>query len=499
MRCPQGEKAVKPNIVLLFTDMQRYDTIHALGNPVIKTPHLDELVKRGVSFTSAYTPSPVCVPARWCMQYGKYPAASKLTDNGNMPPDDGSSLPERLRRLGYRTCAVGKCHFTPDKLANRGFEERIVQEECCSDPAVDDYCRYLQQKGYDCDEPQGIRGEMYYVPQISPYPAADHPSAFVAGESIRYINERTANGENYFLMASFIHPHPPFSLPKPWHQLYRSFEMPAPFVPDDSTDFYTWVNYFQNRYKYQDRGFNRNLQELQIAYYYASISFVDYQIGRILQTLRDHGTLDNTVIVFASDHGEHLGDYGCYGKRSMLDPSSRIPLIAAGPGFAQGQICPTPASLVDVLPTFVHAAGGGVGNTDGLALQQIAAGATGRKYVYSQFALDGEAIYMIASADWKYIYSAGDDKEWLFDRSIGRESVSVPAQNPAVHHELKQALLQYLRTGGFAGAWTQADGKLDWRRYPRRDMSFLRDPKAELLTQDHSLHPFDLPGYRKQE
>lgn len=491
---------MKPDILLLFTDMQRYDTIGALGNPVIKTPHLDELVKRGVSFTSAYTPSPVCVPARWCMQYGKYPSASHLTDNGDMPPHiAGTSLPERLQALGYRTAAVGKCHFTPDKLALRGFETRIVQEECCSDPAVDDYCRYLQQKGYDSDEPQGIRGEMYYVPQISPYPAKDHPSAFVASESIRYLNERAVNGENYFLMTSFIHPHPPLSLPKPWHQLYRSFEMPPPFAPENSTDFYTWVNYFQNRYKYQDRGFNRNLQELQIAYYYAAISFVDYQIGRMIETLRANGTLDNTVILFASDHGEHLGDYGCYGKRSMLDPSSRIPLIAAGPGFAPGQICPTPASLVDVLPTLVRAAGGDAPDSDGLPLQEIAAGATGRKYVYSQFALDAEAIYMIASADWKYIYSAGDDKEWLFDRNMARESVSVAAQNPMVRDKLKQALLRYLRAGGFAGAWKEGDGGLDWCRYAKRDLSFLNDPKAELLTQDHSLHSFDLPGYRRPE
>ena len=101
-----------PNVLLLFTDMQRADTIAALGNPVIRTPSLDRLAREGVAFTNAFTPSPVCVPARWCMHYGRYATKSGLFANGRMPDDDGRSLPAVLGRAGYRTQGVGKCHFT---------------------------------------------------------------------------------------------------------------------------------------------------------------------------------------------------------------------------------------------------------------------------------------------------------------------------------------------------------------------------------------------------
>ena len=130
--------ASKPNVLLLFTDMQRFDTIHALGNPTIKTPNLDRLVREGTCFTSAYSPCPVCVPARWCMHHGQYTSKSGLFTNGVMPRDNGNSLPAMLKQMDYKTMGVGKCHFTPDKLELRGFDARLVQEECCSEPDSDD-------------------------------------------------------------------------------------------------------------------------------------------------------------------------------------------------------------------------------------------------------------------------------------------------------------------------------------------------------------------------
>ena len=129
----------RPNILILFTDMQRADTVHALGNPVIRTPHLDRLASEGTAFTNCLSPSPVCVPARCCLHYGLYPQKTGLFDNGTMMPDNDASYPALLGRQGYRTHAVGKCHFTPDRLARRGFQSRETQEECVADPAQDDY------------------------------------------------------------------------------------------------------------------------------------------------------------------------------------------------------------------------------------------------------------------------------------------------------------------------------------------------------------------------
>jgi arylsulfatase A-like enzyme len=126
---------------------------------------------------------------------------------------------------------------------------------------------------------------------------------------VRFIEEKAAAETPWFLFSSYIHPHPPFAPPKPWHRLYRTNEMPLPFVPDGSEELHTWINRVQNRYKWRDRGIDQNLVRTIKAYCYATISFVDYQVGRILAALEETGQLDNTLIIFASDHGEDLLRY----------------------------------------------------------------------------------------------------------------------------------------------------------------------------------------------
>lgn len=409
----------KPNILLFFTDMQRADTVHALGNPVIRTPNLDRLVREGTAFTSAYSPCPVCIPARWCMHYGQYPGRSGLYTNGRMPDDNGRSIPAVLGEAGYLTQSIGKCHFTPDKLALRGFDNRLVQEEGCSNPEVDDYVRWLRDNGYDYDEPHGTRGEMYYTPQVSLHGEKDHPSQWIGDRTVEFVEEHSADDQPWFLFSSFIHPHPPFAPPKPWHKLYRAPYMPMPKVPPDSERLYTWINRHQNRYKYRDQGIDRNFVRLIKAYYYATISFVDYQIGRVLETLEKGGHLDNTMIVFTSDHGEYLGDYNCFGKRSMHNPASRVPMLARLPGrFEKGKVCDAPVSLVDIFPTVAAVARADVSGLelDGEDLAKTVAGSTERDVVFSQFGRRQKGIYMIVGRRWKYFYSAAEQREFLFDR-----------------------------------------------------------------------------------
>ena len=491
----------RPNVLVLFTDMQRADTIGALGNEVIRTPTLDRLVREGTAFTRAYTPCPVCVPARWCMHYGRYTTKSGLFANGRMPEDDGLSLPALLGKAGYRTQSVGKCHFTPDKAALRGFDARLLQEECCSDPETDDYCAWLRDRGLDYDEPQGTRGDMYYTPQVSLHDEASHPTTWVADRSIDFLNEKAGNDQPWFLFSSFIHPHPPLAPPKPWHKLYRGPQMPHPNVPEGSETAYTWVNRLQNRYKYRDQGIDRNLVRQIKAYYYATISFVDFQIGRILETLDNAGRLDNTLIVFSSDHGEYLGDFNCFGKRAMHDPSSRIPLLVRYPErFAAGQRVDQPVSLVDVLPTVGAAAGVDTAALilDGLDLAGVAGGSTDRPYVFSQLCEGKKGIYMITSGDWKYVYSAGDDLELLYDlKNDPQESVNLAqvADAQAVKAELKTAQLEFLKAEGQTDAYIETPAGLDWRSYPRTDESYLADPDARLLLQDHDAYTLDRPGY----
>jgi len=493
----------RPNILLLLTDMQRADTIGALGNPVIRTPHLDRLCREGVGFTSAYTPCPVCVPARACLHYGQYTQRTGLHDNGRMPDDDGTSYVARLGEAGYRTHAIGKCHFTPDSHALRGFQSRESQEEIVRDPQADDYHRFLFENGFDhLTDTHGVRGEMYYIPQVAQMPARLHPTQWIGDRAEAFINEQAESDQPWYLTASFIHPHPPLAPPAPWHKLYRGPDMPLPRVPADHETYWTHINRVQNRYKYRDRGIDLQLVRMIKAYYYACVSFIDFQVGRLLAALERSGELDNTLIVFTSDHGEYLGDYHCFGKRGMHDASSRVPMIARWPeGFGRGEVCAEPVSLVDLASTFCEAGGAAPGDYDGLPLMRLADGSAEREHVFSQFQSGPTAQYMIVSRDHKYFYSAADDDEFFFDRRVDpHEMQRLPpglpfTSNTQPFYRLRETLLNYLEATGQEEAYERtAEGKLTWRRHdPPAPVP--RHPDAGLLIQDHPWADQSIPGY----
>ncbi|MHB0876221.1 MAG: sulfatase family protein, partial [Anaerolineae bacterium] len=313
----------RPNVVLILTDQQRADAMGAAGNPVIRTPHLDRMARDGVLFTSAYTPAPVCVPARCSLLYGQYPHNTGCFDNSDSMPTDRPSLMERLAGAGYRTHGIGKMHFTPDSQALRGFDSRERQEEIVGRVEEDDYLQWLHAAGFaHVYDPFGQRGEMYYVPQVAQMPARFHGSQWVGDRAVHFLEQRQA--DPFFLMVSFVHPHPPFSPPTPWNKLYRGALMPLPKRPAGYEALQTHVNRYQNRYKYRDAGQDDNLLRVMKAFYYGCVSFVDYQVGRVLRALEQTGALDDTLVLFTSDHGEFLGDYGCFGKRSMLDAAARV-------------------------------------------------------------------------------------------------------------------------------------------------------------------------------
>ena len=507
----------KTNVLLVFTDQQRFDTVHALGNPVIRTPSLDRLAREGIAYTSAYSPSPVCVPARCSLAYGQYPSTTGCYDNHyHMPSDGRPSIMDALSAAGYRTHGIGKCHFTPDGNALRGFQTRETQEENVR--RGDDYMRFIDAQGFgDVLEPNGVRGEMYYVPQVSMMPARLHPTQWTGDRSIAFIEEQAKGDQPWFLFSSFIHPHPPFAPPTPWHKLYRAAMMPLPKVPRDAESLHTFINKVQNRYKYRDQGIDPNLLRCMKAHYYACISFIDWQLGRMLASLEKTGQLDRTLIVFTSDHGEHLGDYNCFGKRSMHDSCARVPMLLRLPGrFEGGRVCDAPASLVDVAPTVLNAALGHAGGmkSDGVDMQDLVNGTCPREAVFSQCARAEDAIYTAVTKDWKYAYSAPDNREFLFDR-VGdpgetRNRAGVVFCKDALT-AMRGKMTEMLRTGGEAQAKTfghdlleaigfQEAGKethaLDgdtWKVYPRKEMS--DDPDTGLLIQDPGGFTLDLPGY----
>ena len=479
--------------------MQRADTIESWGNPIIKTPNLNNLVKEGTSFLKCYTPSPVCVSARCSLHYGLYPSNTGCYDNGPMKPDEEDSYVQQLSKAGYYTHSIGKCHFTPNPYELRGFHTREIQEEISKDPKRDDYLSDLFKFGYShITDPHGVRGEMYYIPQVSQMPAELHPTNWVGEKSTEFIKRMEMKNNSWLLFSSFIHPHPPFALPAPWHKIYRSPDMPLPNVPQNTDTLLTSINKRQNRYKYRDQGLDNNLIKLIKAYYYGCISYVDFQIGKIIKTLKITNQLENTVIIFTSDHGEHLGDYNSFGKRSMHSTSSRIPLIVSFPGvFPKNVKITNPTSLIDIAKTCL--ALGGIKGYDNLYegenLLEIAKGNSERKYVFSQWNKGKHAQYMCVSKSGLYFYSAEDDKEFYFNHLVDPNETENRAyligENQKVVKGMREQLLKHLKENNESSAFEEEEGRLLWKKHKCR--SVYEDPQEGLIYQDHPWATTTLP------
>lgn len=497
------------NVVLIVTDQQRFDTIEAHGNPVIKTPVLNQLSRTGVHFDRAYTPCPVCVPARYAMLTGQMPHQTNCVDNE--PSEFRPSIMQTLAEHGYQTFGIGKMHFTlaepsvpkhdaldafigkNTNLAEKwGFDLRMTSE--CDD--ADDYKTFVRNSGFShVADATGERSEMYYIPQVAQVPAEKTETAWVASQSIRHLENRDRE-RPFFLMTSFQSPHPPFVAPFPWYKLYRCADMPLPKMPDDYTGLLTLWNKFQNRYKYMDQGINKNLLRTMKAFYYASISFIDYNIGQLFSYLHSEKLMDDTLIIFSSDHGELLGDYNSFGKRCFLDSAARVPLIIRYPGCPHNHCVEQPVSLVDIFPTILDFCG--LTQTDvscsGESLINIASGKSQRRQIHGQFQREGLASYMIIEGDYKYIYSAPDRKELLFNHRTDPLETRNLAMNPLYLKKtahMRQSLTGYYRKAGYL-APLEGD---TWKEYPIRSMP--EDPDAFLLFQDAG-DPPHLEGYNTE-
>lgn len=455
----------QPNMLFVMTDQQRSDTIGALGNRAIRTPVLDSLVESGTAFTNCYTPSPVCVAARSAAITGVPPHRNGCTSN-NESPFGLPSIMQVLQDSGYQTHGIAKMHFNPTVDAMWGFDSRDISEEGARSPhSRNDFHDYLSNNAYGhVLEPQGIRSEMYYVPQASQLPAEHHHTSWVADRAIDFLARRD-RARPFFLGTSFIKPHPPFEAPVPWNKLYRAADMLPPHRPEGFEQLLSYWNHHQNRYKYRDKGYDEMLFRTIKAMYYACISFIDFNLGRILDALGEE--IDNTLIVYTSDHGEMLGDYGSVGKRTMLNPAVKVPLLVRAPAdiAPRGQI-DTPVSLLDLFPTFAAAAGADepAPSREGQNLIEIAAGKSDREYVFSQFSEGNTGLYMIAGRDLKYIYSAADRQEWLIDLRVDPDETKNWAGNPRYVDRLqtmRRLLIERFERDGYEMA--VRDG--EWRDY----------------------------------
>ncbi len=334
------KKEKRPNILVLFTDDQRHDTIQALGNRRIHTPHLDMLVQSGTSFTNAYimggTSGAVCMPSRAMLLTGR--GLFHIDGIGGAIPEDHVMIPELFKKHGYRTFGIGKWHNGRNAFARCFSDGAEIMFGGMSDhwnvPAYDfDPSGTYQTRTPVIEQP--LRSNKVVFKGYDHITEGKHSSELFADAAIAFL-ERNRSSDPFFLYVSFTAPHDPRTAPQEFLDRYdpEKIALPPNFLPRHPFD-----NGEMNVRDELLAEFPRTREEIQrhIAEYYAIISHLDAQIGRILECLQRVGQAENTLIIFTCDNGLALGQHGLMGKQSVYEHSVHVPLVLKGPGIPLGE------------------------------------------------------------------------------------------------------------------------------------------------------------------
>ena len=352
------DKSERPNIILIIADQMRGDAFGADGNPVTQTPNIDYLAAAGTRFSHAYSAVPSCLPARATIMTGQDQWHTGILGMGNgqgqIPHDFPHTLAGELRNAGYRTHLVGKGHFHPQR-ASMGFESAELDES--GRMPESEHRRWFKDHA-----PEGVSPDDHGVDWNSwharPWHTAEylHPSAWTVSRALEFLKTRDRE-RPFFLNISFARPHSPYVPPPYYFDLYHAGETPAPsvgnwaFMHDDpitAADPNAWRGRMTPERIHRAR-----------SGYYGEISFIDTQIGRLLNFARKlPGVLQNTWILFTSDHGDMQGDHNLWRKTYAYEGSSRIPFIVVPPaGTNRRGVAEEVVELRDVMPTLLDAAG----------------------------------------------------------------------------------------------------------------------------------------------
>ena len=356
----------RPNILLIMTDQQRPDTLGCYGNDIAITPNLDRLGREGVIFDNMYVQNPLCVPSRYSMLTGRYPHCTRVRTNWHAVRPGERSFAHQIGPAGYATALVGKMHLTPWH-DNFGFDGRIIAEAKIDPNCDDDYQRFLRANGRS-------RAEMYdkqsaaYIDQatavISNIPQEQHIDTFVGRATCEYLRN-VDKSRPFCLVSSFLSPHNPYDPPKPYDELFINKKLPPRNMTKGEVDrkpreAYDYINKMLG-WPYRTDELSEEQIQLTKAYYYSLCTLIDDWVGRIIQTLKDEGLYENTIIVFTSDHGDLMGDHGLVYKQCFYEQSVRVPFIVHAPGYFAPRRCADLVEMIDLCATFCDLAGAGPG------------------------------------------------------------------------------------------------------------------------------------------
>lgn len=408
-----SKKDERPNILILMTDQQRYDTIKAHGYPFMHTPNLDKLANQSVNYKNAYTPNPICCPARHNFITGVSSKYHGIADNDFSArlSHDIPVFPRLLANSGYSTAAIGKMHFQPMR-EHHGFERLLLMEEVPEYREDDDYAMYLKENGYgNVMNIHGVRNLLYMLPQRSVLPPHMHGTKWVADRGIEFLQENSGK-RPFLLYLSWIAPHPPFNAVEEYAQMYKDKDIPMPAVSETSLSSLSEENKLLGDLPTDE--YIRRMREV----YYGMISHVDEHVGRVLDKLEDIGELDNTIIFFTTDHGEMLGDHGLYQKWLPYDAATRIPFMVKYPKGMEPTVAEDEhVDLNDIFPTVLD-----VASVDFDAPYPLMGESLldknrkkNRQFQYVSYSQSSRRWCSITDQKYKYNYYYGGGREELFD------------------------------------------------------------------------------------
>ena len=453
---------MRKNVLLITADQWSGNYLGCAGNKEILTPTLDELSRYGIRFPNAISNTPVCIPARRelmlgvsCKTHGDRKFNEELCMPKNIP-----TLADTFSNAGYQTLCVGKLHVYPQR--NRiGFDDVILYEEGRHKNGMkfDDYERYLYRNGYAGEEFAHSMCNNNYFGRSFHLPDKFHPTAWTTREMCEQILRRDPSKPAFWYL-SYAAPHPPLTPPAEYLHMYDDIEFEVPpcgeWTDVDRLPF--GYSYYRNLYPHQEKRYI----DIAKRSYYASCTYIDNQIRLVIGTLREQGILEDTVILFTSDHGEMLGTNHLFGKFLMYENSVRIPLILSAPASCSlpcGKIDDRLAELKDVMPTLLELAD--VDIPDCVEGRSLLAPSE-RDYCYGELWEDDRATKMIRTKEYKLIYYPVGNIFQFFDIKNDPNELNNLIDNPDYSHlinefkeKMKSSLygedLRFIKEGEFIG------------------------------------------------
>ena len=422
----------RPHILFLLTDQLRADCLGCAGHPMVQTPNIDCIASEGVRFTHAFTTSPICVPARMSIANGLYPHNSNMWQNDAGMPLDADTYMKQLRQQGYQTCSIGKNHLYfmegqnlydhTDSYHAIGFDyiEDMPGTWGCVD-TTSIYTDYLAGLGLldklreylrDLEaKPDEVRR---FIAEPLPLPAEAYLDSFIGRRVEKYVDEYDRT-EPSLVYVGFQGPHEPWDAPDIYSERYNPDDVPDPipelppgdWLPERSLKYQRWAQYYQPKRP-------RAVKEIA-ASYFGKITQLDDAVGQILDAYRRKGWLDNTVVIFASDHGEMLGDLGRVSKSVCYDSAVRVPLIVRLPdGAGAGTTSDAFVETIDVHGTILKAAGCEIAkDKDCLSFLPLIRGE--QEKIRDDVLAEAHVHYMLRTREWKIVIGRDGLTVQLFD------------------------------------------------------------------------------------